>query len=109
MVREAEDVAQSLQILLGTLQGERIMQEDFGCKLDDYLFEEIDIRLLGGLKRTISRAIENYEPRINLDLLEVRLEENAPNGLLMIHLYYTILSSNSQFNLVYPFYLQEPQ
>jgi phage baseplate assembly protein W len=42
MVSGAEDIRQSLGILLSTRLGERLMQDEFGCDLQHVLFEEID-------------------------------------------------------------------
>ena len=42
MVSGEEDIFQSLQILLATSLDERVMQEDYGCNLRDYLFAELD-------------------------------------------------------------------
>ncbi len=38
MVSGAEDIHQSLQILLSTRLGERVMQDEFGCDLHSVLF-----------------------------------------------------------------------
>jgi uncharacterized protein len=47
-----------------------------------------------------------HEPRIELDRLDIS-EDQATEGLLLISLDYTVRSTNSRFNLVYPFYLNE--
>lgn len=106
MVTGPADIHQSLQILLATGLGERVMQEDYGCELSSVLFEEIDQGLLNSLNRLISDAILYHEPRITLDDLDVSESEREP-GLLLIRLDYTIRGTNSRFNMVYPFYLNE--
>ena len=40
-VTDVEDLEQSLMILLETRRGERVMQDDFGCDLSEFLFGEI--------------------------------------------------------------------
>jgi phage baseplate assembly protein W len=106
MVSGAKDIHQSLQILLSTQLGERVMHEDFGCDLNHVLFEEIDQGLLNDINRIVSDAILYHEPRISLDKLDV--SENADHpGLLLISIEYSIRSTNSRFNMVYPFYLNE--
>ena len=102
----AEDVEQSLQILLSTRPGERVMQPEFGCDLQHVLFEEIDQGLLNTLDGLISDAILYHEPRITLDRLEISESEREP-GLLLISLDYTIRSTNSRYNMIYPFYINE--
>ena len=106
MVSAAEDIQQSLQILLSTRLGERVMQDEFGCDLNHVLFEEIDQGLVNTLNGLISDAILYHEPRIELDRLEID-ESNGQDGLLLIRLEYTVRSTNSRFNMVYPFYLNE--
>ena len=45
MVSDEEDIKQSLEILLHTELGERIMQSDFGCSLESYMYETINARI----------------------------------------------------------------
>lgn len=106
MVSGAEDIHQSLQILLSTRLGERVMQDEFGCALDSVIFEEIDQGLLNSLTSSISDAILYHESRITLDQINVTESANQP-GLLLISLEYTIRSTNSRFNMVYPFSINE--
>lgn len=105
-VSEQEDIAQSLQILLNTAQGERIMRDDFGCDLQRFMFEEVSQSLINSLTALITDAVLYYETRI--DLNDVQVDESAETeGLLIISINYTVRSTNSRFNLVYPFYLNE--
>jgi phage baseplate assembly protein W len=106
MVSAAEDVHQSLQILLATRPGERVMHEGFGCDLQHVLFDEIDQGMINTLNRLISDAILYHEPRITLDRLDISESAQEP-GLLLIQLEYTIRSTNSRYNMVYPFYVNE--
>jgi phage baseplate assembly protein W len=105
-VSAAEDVRQSLEILLGTQPGERILLEQFGCDLHRFLFEEVDQGLVNSLTGLISDAILFYEPRITLNDLDIS-QSDAEAGLLLISIDYTIRTTNSRYNMVYPFYLTE--
>ena len=106
MVSGAEDIHQSLQILLSTRLGERVMQDEFGCDLSYVLFDEIDQSLINSLTGIITDAILYHEPRITMDQLDVSQSETQ-QGLLLISIEYTIRSTNSRFNMVYPFYVNE--
>jgi uncharacterized protein len=106
VVSGAEDIEQSLAILLATRRGERVMQEEFGCELSEFLFGEVSHGLVGRLRDYIANAILLHEPRISLNGIEVS-ESEATAGLLLIHIDYTIRATNSRFNMVYPFYLNE--
>ena len=46
LVSDEEDINQSLNILLSTSLGERVMQPRYGCNLEDYLFEPLSITIL---------------------------------------------------------------
>ena len=106
MVSGIEDIHQSLQILLSTRLGERVMQDDFGCDLSYVLFEEIDQSLVNALTGLISDAILYHEPRITLERLDIS-ESEGQQGLLLISIDYTVRGTNSRFNMVYPFYINE--
>lgn len=106
MVSGHEDIHQSLHILLTTQLGERVMQDNFGCDLNTVLFSEIDQGLINTITSLISDAILYHEPRIMLDNLDVS-ESPEASGLLLIKLEYTVRSTNSRFNMVYPFYINE--
>lgn len=106
LVSGADDVAQSLRILLSTRPGERVMQPLFGCNLDVLLFEPITTTLIAYIKDLINTAVLYFEPRIELEKITVdagRINE----GVILIELEYLILAANSRYNLVYPFYLEE--
>jgi hypothetical protein len=106
MVAGAEDVVQSLQILFSTEPGERAMRRAFGSSLHRYMFAEIDQTMLTSVRSAIYDAIIAYEPRIEIDALEV-VESSETAGLLNISLHYKLRGTNSRFNLVYPFYVRE--
>lgn len=106
MASGVEDIHQSLQVLFSTNLGERVMQDGYGVGLMDLLFEEMDQALVNAINRTISDAILFSEPRITLDTLDVS-RDDIQDGLLLISLTYTIKSTNSRYNMVYPFYLNE--
>lgn len=106
MVSGNDDIEQSLAILLSTRRGERLMQDEFGCELSEFLFAEISPGLVGQVQDLLSQAIRRFEPRIVLGEVQVS-DERADEGVLMIAIDYTVRATNSRYNLVYPFYLRE--
>lgn len=106
MVEGAEDISQSLQILLSTRMSERVMMGEFGCDLTRYQFEEINQALVNNLSSLISNAIIAHEPRIKLEAVDIS-DSQAEHGLLLIRIDYTVRATNSRYNMVYPFYLNE--
>lgn len=109
MVREVEDINQSLQILLSTSLGERVMQPLYGCNLNDYQFEPVNNALLVFLRDLVERAILYYEPRIRTEKIDITPADSLDlfEGLLKISVDYRVENSNTRFNFVYDFYVQE--
>ena len=71
LVSDYKDIEESLNILLSTSLGERVMQPDYGCNLSDYMFESINSTLIGIIKHHVENAILYYEPRIVAENVEV--------------------------------------
>ncbi len=105
MVAGALDIAQSLTLLLGTFPGERKMHPEYGVDLSPLMFESLTIGLQTRVTDTISRAVLHFEPRIILE--EITYDLKAWEGILYIELIYTIQSTNSRTNMVFPYYLLE--
>ena len=106
MAAGPDDVQQSLEILFGTRLEERILQEDFGSGLHEFLFGEVNVGILNRMRNTIAEAVLYHEPRVEVNSVGVDVDGQI-EGLLHITLDYTIPASNTRFNMVYPFYLQE--
>lgn len=109
MVSAEKDIEQSLEILLSTSLGERVMQPDYGCNLKDYQFESMNNSFIGFIKDLVERAILFYEPRIVLDRVEITEPESFEllEGVLKIEVNYQIAGTNTRYNYVYDFYLRE--
>ncbi len=106
MVTEVDDINQSLEIILSTRLGERIMRPEFGCNLEELLFSPIDLTLTTFISDLVTRAITLYEPRVDLNRVNIDTSENL-EGVVNIEVDYTIRATNSRRNLVYPFYRGE--
>lgn len=103
MVRGAEDIDESLRILMATVPRERVMQPAYGCGLKQLVFESINESTLTLIRDAIQRAVLFFEPRIDLEDIEID-EGQAHEGVLLIKLNYIVRTTNSRTNLVYPFY-----
>ena len=99
-----EDISQSLQIILGTALGERIMRPDFGCNLEEHVFDAMNASLVSYIENLVKNAILYHEPRIDADVIDVVPDQLA--GRLDIRISYTVRGANSRFNFVYPFYVE---
>jgi uncharacterized protein len=109
MVSDEEDIRQSLQILLSTSLGERVMQPEYGCNLADYVFEGLSSTTIGYIRERVANSILFYEPRIVVERIDVTGEGTIDNleGRFLISITYTIPGTNSRFNYVYDYYRNE--
>lgn len=106
MLEQEADIASSLEILLSTRPGERVMLPDYGCNLEELLFENLDTTLKTLMADKIASSILYFESRIDLE--EVRLDNSRElEGVVLIEVTYRVRSTNSRFNFVFPFYKQE--
>ena len=105
-VSEEEDIHQSLQILLSTRKGERVMQPEYGCNLDEMVFESMTTTFKTYIREMVRKAILFYEASIDLQTIEV-YDSREAEGVKLIILEYTVRTTNSRFNFVYPYYKQE--
>jgi hypothetical protein len=97
------DIEESLRIIFTTALNERIMNPQFGCALDDSVFDVMNTSRLSYLENLIRTAIIYHEPRIDAD--QVTVEPDHNNGILHIAVSYKVRGANSRFNFVYPYYL----
>lgn len=109
MVSGTEDIDQSLNILLSTALGERVMQPQYGCDLTDYVFETLNSSVIGYLKDRVKNAILFYEPRIRVEQIDISPADSMDliEGRFTISLEYSVPGTNSRFNYVYDYYLNE--
>jgi phage baseplate assembly protein W len=98
-----DSIRDSIWIILATAPGERVMRPDFGCGVHDLVFAVNDSTTLGRVERQVYDALVRWEPRI--EVLDVTAEEKGKGEVLLINIHYRVRSTNSFFNLVYPFYL----
>ena len=105
MTSDEEDIRASLEVLLSTEVGERVMQPKYGCDMHRLLFEPLDLTLQAYVKDLVKTAILYFEPRIVLD--DVTFETAPEEGRIDVKVDYTIATTNTRNNFVYPFYLGE--
>lgn len=103
MLEQEVDIASSLEVLLGTAQGERIMLPQYGCNLDELVFESLDTRMKTLMSDKVESAILYHEPRIELESVSVD-DHGELEGVVLIEINYRVKATNSRFNFVYPFY-----
>lgn len=106
MLEEEADIVSSLEILLTTAPGERVMLPQYGCNLEELVFETLDTRMKTLMADKVESAILYHEPRIELE--RVRLDESREvEGVILIEIIYRVKATNSRFNFVFPYYKLE--
>lgn len=105
-VEALDDIRESIEIILATRPGERVLDLDFGCNLDQMLFEPLTLTLGSYMKEVVKMALIRHEPRIEVNDVQIGPDETLA-GRILIEIDYTVRSTNSRFNFVYPFYMQE--
>jgi len=101
-----ECIKESILIILRTAKGERLMRPDFGCSIHEYAYSTTDTLNLRMIENTVYEALVQWEPRI--EVLGIKTSNGSTqDGKLLISIDYKVRASNTQFNLVYPFYLNE--
>jgi len=106
LVSAEEDIRQSLRILFGTTPGERVMHPTYGCDLKYMVFEEINESTITDIKDIVERAVRFFEVRITLNTVTVD-DSDWLEGVLRLGLEYTIRTTNTRSNLVFPLYIRE--
>ena len=106
MLEGEDDIRSSIEILLSTELGERVLLPSFGWKRDRWLFESLTTTAATAIQKEIEDALLFFEPRIDLNSVQL-LPGNRESGKVEISINYTVRSTNSRDNLVFPFYLNE--
>ena len=106
MASYEEDVRQAVWIILSTDRGERVMRPEFGAGLRSFVFGPLSRTVLQQVQTRVQQALVTWEPRINVEQVNVTFDPNDP-GKLLIAITYRVRVTNTRQNLVYPFFLEE--
>jgi hypothetical protein len=107
MAADELSVRQSIEIILSTSKGERVMRPDFGCDLNKLLFAPNNAATRALAEFEVTEALRAWEPRV--EVLDVSVQSGGGDGeQLLIDIGYRVRSTDNRFNLVYPFYLDRP-
>jgi hypothetical protein len=104
MAAGPDKVRQSVQLILETDPGERLMRPSFGCGLRRYLMAPNTLATRALIQNDVTRALSMFEPRISLRSVSVTPGEDP--ALVYIAISYVHVRDGQANNLVYPFYLE---
>ena len=106
MAEGEEDIRQAIYIILMTKLKERAMLPEFGCNLQEYIFDLPDTAFESRLIREVEDALTRHEPRIRQ--VEVTVDKkDLPRGTIYLNISYYVRATNNPNNLVFPYYLEE--
>jgi phage baseplate assembly protein W len=106
LARYEESIRESILLIIGTAKGERLMRPTFGSRLRELVFAPIDTTTTALVSVEIRDALIDWEPRIQvIDVVCTR--DVAEGNKLLVNVRYRVRLTNTVFNLVYPFYLQQ--
>ena len=80
-LKDSSAIARSIRNIVFTQPGEKFFQPDFGSKISESLFENVDEVSALSIRDEIRSSIINYEPRVKLNNVNVNLnpDENEIN------------------------------
>jgi phage baseplate assembly protein W len=99
-----ELVRQSIETILDTDPGERVMRPLLGCGLQRYLMAPNTAATRTGIRQDVTEALALWEPRIRV--IDVSVTPADDPTLVWIDISYVRLVDLRPDNLVYPFYLR---
>ncbi len=104
LAKGEEDIHQAILIILQTRPGERVRRPEFGCGVQDVIFEPRTAATKELLAYNVRKALVQWEPRIELQRVNVQDDPGIDGGVL-VEIKYTIKSSYDERSIIYPFYL----
>lgn len=91
-LKNEQAIARSLRNIVFTTPGEKFFNENFGSRISNSLFENVDDISGSLIIDEIRQSITNYEPRV--DLLDVRAEPNFDNNEFNVRIVYNIIGAD---------------
>jgi hypothetical protein len=98
LVTGAAAIRQALLMVLSTVPGERVMRPDYGCDLGRLVFWPNDATTAGLAILSVRRAVERYEPRVEVLAVDADADPDRP-GLLVVVLTYRIRATGQRDEL----------
>ena len=91
-LKNEASITRSLRNIVFTVPGEKFFNPDFGSKISQSLFENIDDISGNIIKGEITNSIRTYEPRV--DLKKVTVSPNYDNNEFNVTILYEIIGAD---------------
>lgn len=95
--KDGSAVIQSIRNILMTKLGELGFDEDFGSDVPSRLFDLIDPNLEYNLKDKIIWAINTYEPRADIDFVDMNIDRE--NNTVSANIQFYILNQEQPYSM----------
>ncbi len=105
LTRGHQEIEQAIRIILGTSPGERVMRPEFGCRIHELVFAPDNATTRRLAIHYVEEALDRWEPRIKLKVVNVTSDASQP-GTLLIEINYEIKDTYDNRSIVFPFFLQ---
>lgn len=110
LTRGRNEIEQSIQIILETIPGERVMRPEFGCRVWELMFEPRNAETEAQIVECVEEALRMWEPRIDLVSVDVLVDSDYDLNVVPVRITYAVKNSHDERSVVYPFYLvDEPE
>jgi phage baseplate assembly protein W len=77
--------------LILTRRGERVHQPEFGCKIHEYLFEQMTPENIEGARLSVLQAVEQWMPFLELEIVQLQASnEDIDNNTLRLYVAYRL-------------------
>ena len=87
-----EQAQHNIRNLILTYPGERVNQPEFGCRLRDLLFEQLNDELPTRIDEEVRRSISQWLPYVNVVQVETLTDEGDTNRVFVQVKYTTTLN-----------------
>ena len=104
LVTRDSEIHQAIRLILATVPGERPMRPEFGCRIHDHVFAEMNSATAGAIAYDVRIALEQWEPRVDVIDVAVRFDVRDV-GRVDVDIHFAIRGFNDERNLVFPFYV----
>ena len=91
-LKDAQAIARSVRNIVFTVPGDKFFNEDFGSRVSEVLFENIDNISANLIKQEIKQSITAYEPRVIL--LSVEVNPEFDNNEFNVKITYKIVGAD---------------
>lgn len=97
-------INQSIQIILDTPKGDRLLMPEFGSRIQYLRFDPLDKILMDKIDQYVREDLREWEKRIIVTRVEFQDSPDLRDrNILMVKVHYKLINSDIDGNYVYPF------